>query len=215
MSKETGWEGSIEAFKEERDKTRCVLWEEHSACRVENGWGRGQLGQKTCHGSASSGEGPACSGRGQGPQDHAEEARGCGSHGLYLAGSWSCRTPGTSTCSSRSGGRIWAAATSPALPVPRPMANLSSCTASLGSSASWPSASSSPAWWPPWSCGGTATGATRRPPKRSVPRVLLLLSAAQRRESPTGWGFLRLVLTGATCVETTVWTVWRWGDGVI
>lgn len=143
-------------------------------------------------------------GRGQGPQDHAEEARGCGSHGLYLAGSWSCRTPGTSTCSNRSGGRIWAAATSPALPVPRPTANPSSCTASLGSSAFWLSAFSSPAWWPPWSCGGTATGATRRPPKRSVPRVLLLLSAAQRRESPTGWGFFHLVLTRATCVETAV-----------
>lgn len=160
--------GGIETFKE-KDKPD-VYFGKSTVSQWENGLGREKLGQnKSHHGSAWSVEGPAWWGMGQSPHDHTDEASGCGSCGLYLAGSWSCRTLGTWTCSSKSGGLTWAAVTSPATPVPRPTANPSSCTASLGSSASWPSASSWPAWWLPWSCGGTATGATRRPPKRSVP----------------------------------------------
>ena len=118
-------------------------------------------------------------GKGPGPRSCVGEASAVPhiSHGVYLAGSWSFRTLETWMCSSRSGGRTRAAVTSPAMPAPRRTASPSSYTASLESSASWPSASSSPAWWLPWSCGGTATGATRRPPKRSVPWALLLLSA--------------------------------------
>lgn len=99
---------------------------------------------------------------------------GHGSPELYFVGSWSYKTLETWMCWSRNGGHTQVAVTSPATPVPRLMANLSSCIALLGSSASWPLVFSSPAWWLPWSCGGIATGATRRPPKRSVPWVLFL-----------------------------------------
>ncbi len=85
---------------------------------------------------------------------------------ISSSGSWSCRRKATWTSWSRSGGLAPAAATSTATPAPTPTAALSSCTASLASSASWPLACCWPAWWPGWRLGGTATAAARSSPKR-------------------------------------------------
>lgn len=82
--------------------------------------------------------------------------------GVSCRGSWSFRTLETWMCSSRSGGRTRAAtplqhASAGGWQVPQ-AAQLRWSLLHLGHRPPLP-----PAWWLPWSCGGTATGATRRP----------------------------------------------------